>query len=354
MFSIAEIQTLSRREFLKLLGSGMFSLGLFPGIDNLSKNLPGYFRETDIPRQGRVAKKGLGIFSGPSYSSKLVKNLQLDQVYPISKIVVGDPEPSYNRVWYELDHEGYAYSGGIQPVENSENPVVKNISSKGSLAVVTVPYTEACINPYRPYEVSYHFYYGSTFWVTEILETKDGKIWYRTPDDNYGKSYYANARHFHIVTRDEVSPLSPDVPEDSKRIEIRLDAQMVIAYEENKPVFMTRASTGAKFETGDYATPPGQYFTSRKRPSRHMTNAETGAAWNIYDLPGVPWVSYLTESGISFHGTYWHNDFGKPHSHGCINLPTDAALWIYRWSNPSVPISETIWAGNGTQVDVMY
>jgi lipoprotein-anchoring transpeptidase ErfK/SrfK len=64
------------------------------------------------------------------------------------------------------------------------------------------------------------------------------------------------------------------------------------------------------------------------------------AAATGYDLPGIPWVSYITESGISFHGTYWHNDFGRPRSHGCMNLPSDAARWIYRWTNPTVPYDE--------------
>jgi len=48
--------------------------------------------------------------------------------------------------------------------------------------------------------------------------------------------------------------------------------------------------------------------------------ARGNLAANGYDLPGVPWNSYITEEGIAFHGTYWHNNFGKPRSHGCINL----------------------------------
>ena len=59
-------------------------------------------------------------------------------------------------------------------------------------------------------------------------------------------------------------------------------------------------------------------------------------ASNGFDLPGVPWVLYITKSGISFHGTYWHNDYGRPRSHGCINLTPQAAKWLYRWTLPSV------------------
>jgi lipoprotein-anchoring transpeptidase ErfK/SrfK len=124
-----------------------------------------------------------------------------------------------------------------------------------------------------------------------------------------------------------------------KRLEVRLAEQLVVAYEDNQPVFMARAATGAKFSNGDFRTPPGEYITNRKRPSRHMASGDRAAA-NSYDLPGVPWVCYITESGIAFHGTYWHNDFGKPRSHGCINVSSDSARWIYRWTFPSVSLDK--------------
>jgi lipoprotein-anchoring transpeptidase ErfK/SrfK len=72
-----------------------------------------------------------------------------------------------------------------------------------------------------------------------------------------------------------------------------------------------------------------------------------------YDLPGVPWVSYFTEKGVSFHGTYWHNDFGLPRSHGCINLPSEASKWIYRWTLPTVPYADhKIIKPAGTRVEI--
>jgi lipoprotein-anchoring transpeptidase ErfK/SrfK len=127
----------------------------------------------------------------------------------------------------------------------------------------------------------------------------------------------------------------------------------VVAYEGGQAVFMALIASGARFIDADYRTPTGRYTTNRKRPSRHMASGDL-AAPSSYDLPGVPWVSYLTEAGISFHGTYWHNDFGKTRSHGCINLLPQAARWIYRWSNPSVPYGEYTWnKDEGTQVDVV-
>jgi lipoprotein-anchoring transpeptidase ErfK/SrfK len=68
----------------------------------------------------------------------------------------------------------------------------------------------------------------------------------------------------------------------------------------------------------------------------------------------VPWVLYIKESGISFHGTYWHNDFGRPRSHGCINLTPQAARWLYRWTTPVVaPTDLFAYKDKGTKVEIM-
>jgi lipoprotein-anchoring transpeptidase ErfK/SrfK len=52
----------------------------------------------------------------------------------------------------------------------------------------------------------------------------------------------------------------------------------------------------------------------------------------VYDLPGVPWTLYFTAQGAAIHGAYWHNEFGNPHSHGCVNLPPKEAKLMYDWA----------------------
>jgi lipoprotein-anchoring transpeptidase ErfK/SrfK len=67
----------------------------------------------------------------------------------------------------------------------------------------------------------------------------------------------------------------------------------------------------------------------------------------------VPWVLYITKSGISFHGTYWHNDYGHPRSHGCINLTPQASKWLYRWTMPAVkPGKQFAYEEFGTAVHI--
>ena len=73
-----------------------------------------------------------------------------------------------------------------------------------------------------------------------------------------------------------------------------------------------------------------------------------------FDLPGVPWVQYITKGGISFHGTFWHNDFGRPRSHGCINMSSQAAKWLYRWTSPQVSLNkEFAYGSRGTNVEIV-
>jgi len=65
-------------------------------------------------------------------------------------------------------------------------------------------------------------------------------------------------------------------------------------------------------------------------------------------------VSYITKSGVSFHGTYWHNDFGTPRSHGCINLTPQAAKWVLRWTSPAIsPWNQLVLKDYGTSVNVL-
>jgi len=55
-----------------------------------------------------------------------------------------------------------------------------------------------------------------------------------------------------------------------------------------------------------------------------------------YYLPNVPYVMYFYK-GYSLHGTYWHNNFGTPMSHGCVNMRTEEAKWLFEWTTPAVP-----------------
>lgn len=343
------LNCLSRRDFLKLSGLSLLSLaGIAPPHAQQQATQP-----PSGAILGRVIDAESQLYDRPSMQAVKSKLIYQDTVLPISDVTVGDASTTYNRIWYDLNHEGYAYSGGIQPVQIVTNPPVENIPASGCLGEVTVPFTDARWWPDAAETVVYRLYYATTYWIVSYQVGRDGAGWYGLLDDRLKTVYYALASHIHVIPFADLTPLSPDVPPSAKRMEVHLDQQIVIAYEWDVPVFMSRTATGGKFSNGDYETPRGRHIIYSKRGSRHMAAGDRFAA-NSFDLPGIPWISYITEDGIAFHGTYWHNDFGHPRSHGCVNLSPQAARWVYRWSNPVVPPdAPSNYDPNGTVVDVI-
>jgi lipoprotein-anchoring transpeptidase ErfK/SrfK len=114
-------------------------------------------------------------------------------------------------------------------------------------------------------------------------------------------------------------------PKAQKLIVVSVGQQMLWAYKGDKVVLSSYVSTGRN----GFATPIGSYAVLTKLPSQTMEGVIGGEHYNV---PDVPWVLYFTNSGHALHGTYWHNNFGTPMSHGCVNLPIDVAAWLYDWA----------------------
>jgi hypothetical protein len=353
--------SLTRRDFLKLGGASLVGLAAAP-YTGLQAAAPSSGLQAAAPssglqaltpdQQGRVAYERISVYQRPSFEAPVVKQYWRDTVLPIKEATIGDEEPAHNRVWYQVGEQAYAHSGGIQPVRTIVQPPISDIPENGQVAEVSVPFTDAHWEMYHHLEFAWRLYYQTTHWVIGLTYGHDGTPWYRLLDDKWNLEFYALARHFRLIPPEELDPISPQVPASAKRLEVRTKDQIVIAFEDGRPVFMARAATGAEFSNGKFFTPSGRHHVHHKMPSRHM--AAGNLAYNGYDLPGIPWVSYITENGVAFHGTYWHNDYGRPRSHGCINLTPQAAKWIYRWTDPVVPaVKKRVYQPNGTRVDVL-
>jgi lipoprotein-anchoring transpeptidase ErfK/SrfK len=116
-----------------------------------------------------------------------------------------------------------------------------------------------------------------------------------------------------------------------KAIVVTISQQMLWAYKGDQVVLSSYVSTG---RTG-FDTPLGSFAVVDKLPSQTMEGVIGG---EYYNVPDVPWVLYFTNSGHALHGTYWHNNFGTPMSHGCVNLPMDVAAWLYDWAPLGTPV----------------
>jgi lipoprotein-anchoring transpeptidase ErfK/SrfK len=166
----------------------------------------------------------------------------------------------------------------------------------------------------------------------ELVTGAVGRSWYKVQE--LYQSYYMRATHLRLIPDETLTPLSTTIDPQDKWIEVDLRQQILIAWERNTPVFAHRVSTGLP----GYGTPTGTHYVFDKRITERMVGglASSGEFGDYYNLPGVPFVCYFTTEWVATHGTYWHNDFGQPHSHGCVNLPDNAAKWIWRWTTPYV------------------
>ncbi|UCG24388.1 MAG: L,D-transpeptidase family protein [Chloroflexota bacterium] len=123
-----------------------------------------------------------------------------------------------------------------------------------------------------------------------------------------------------------------DIAHDERWIDVDVTAQKLVAYEGVIPVFETLVSTG----TANYPTVTGQFRIWLRFQSQDMDGYRLGYD---YYLKGVPYVQYFYED-YALHGTYWHSNFGRPMSHGCVNLSPADSEWLFNW------------AGYGTLVNV--
>ncbi len=109
-----------------------------------------------------------------------------------------------------------------------------------------------------------------------------------------------------------------------KWIDVNLTTQTLVAYEGQQAVLKSRVSSGI----WEHPTLVGTFQIYVKYESADMSG---GAGDEAYFLPAVPYVMYFS-GNFGLHGTYWHNNFGTPMSHGCVNLPTPAARWLFNWA----------------------
>jgi lipoprotein-anchoring transpeptidase ErfK/SrfK len=341
---------ISRRNFLKQSLFGLAGLAL-PWKSRVTVSQLENFQGVKTAL-GRVLKPEITVFSAPNFSSRSIGRIRINSILNILQTVKGQTDPHSNSLWYQIASRLYIHSSGVQQVENRINPIIDQIPSRGKLAQITVPIIEAWKNSFSKQDTFIPLYYGSTHWVTAFAQDDLGNSFYKIAEDRWGEIYFVKAECLQLFSNEELTPISSSIPAAEKRIEVHLKDQMVVAYENDLPVFNSPMSSGLLDPTKDFFTPPGDYEIIYKRPSRHMTHNDR-IGFVDTDLYGVPWVCYFTDTGIAFHGTYWHNEFTYPHSHGCINLPIEAAKWIYLWSQPIIPTTERTYVSNhGTAVKV--
>jgi len=273
-----------------------------------------------------------------------------ETVIPLFGVVDGEGSNPNNRTWYRVQN-GFIYTTTVQTMKPYRTPTVitgleESEDNFGFWGQIIVPRTLARLQPagavYRldPEETGggedpIWYYYGGVHRVIATEEDAGGYTWYKVYNDKPDQPpVYLIGRHLRIIEANEFTPINPDV--QNKELRVDLTNQRIEAYEDGVLAFSTLTSSGG----GGYKTPVGEHSVVYKQPSRYMYSDPDNEAFSdpdFFDLPGVPFNTFFTTLGHAIHGTYWHGDYGRPRSHGCLNVTPEAAQWIWRWVHPVAP-----------------
>jgi len=362
---------ISRRRFLQL-SSATAAFGLVNpklSLHEFSRNLPQVESWPSDTLLGRNCLQGpINLRSTPNENGAVMKQLQQDAVVVWEKEVVGSaPGGLISKRWVKTS-DGYLYAPYVQPcraILNSPTTSLPNTSlGQGGWAEVTIPFVDITLDnpparsPWITAVPHTRLYYSQIVWIDQIRDMGNGIVQYRVTEKyGYGDIFWADAKAFRMLTNDDFNPITPEVSD--KKVVVNLTYQYLQCFEGSREVYYCRCSTGAKFNAAGeavdkWATPAGPHPIYRKLASLHMSggNMESG-----YDTPGIGWVSMFDSGGAAVHSTFWHNDFGTPRSHGCVNVLPEDAKWVFRWTTPVIspdPGEITLqWPDGGTIIDVV-
>jgi hypothetical protein len=327
----------SRRDLLKMGGSALAAaLTWSPHLDDLPLN-PDADPNPPLARMGRVLAGGVAFYDKAEPGAKRVGYRNRDESFVITGEVRAPGLNAHNDLWYETE-EGYVFSAWVQPMlQYPPQPTHYDVGEWGFWGEVCQPYTSARVAPHPAAAEKYRYYYGTTYHIVGVQRDDQGNAWYQAFDElPPTTSYWLPAQDVRRIPRAEIAPINPFVGD--KRIEVDLAKQLVTCFQSGEVVFSCRCASGAAFtmEDGtiaDFGTPRGAHHVLLKQASRHMVGEDEESP-DYFDLPGVPWDTFFDLEGRAIHGTYWHNDYGVPRSHGCVNVSIDAARWIYCWTHP--------------------
>jgi hypothetical protein len=334
---------MNRRTFIKS------TIGAAAGL--YLSSIPGrVLAQADIPQGvmlGRLCTGSEGspfeIKAKPDINSNTIGTYYYDDVVPWLREVSASRMnlSQFNQRWVETD-KGYIDSANVQPVKNIPNNILTQLpvygQNPGMWVEITVPYADlVLIQPPSGYWLRTvnkpRVYFSQVFWCDQISQDQNGKILYRLSErvGSLPDYYFAPAEACKPLLPDELTVLSPEVGD--KKVVVNLMRQTLTAYENGREVYFCRVSTGAKLADG-WATPPGEHYIWRKLVSMHFS--ASAAKGEGFDTPGVGWTTLFTSDGVAFHAAFWHNEFGKARSHGCVNCLPEDAKWVWRWTLPHV------------------
>lgn len=274
---------------------------------------------------GRVVSRGLAVYEKPGDAVPVRWYTSAGTWVSIRAQRVVDGE-----VWYLVDRGGWVPASVVRVGRLSEFHGVRVVPGMpprfgfvvaDSLNVRPVPGVTDDNTPIGEL---------SRYAVVPILEKKDALdgTWYRIGGNRWVSARYVR-RVTPVVRPENIGP-------DERWIEVNLKEQTLAAYEGSELVYATLISSGLP----RWQTITGLFRIWIKITARKMSGGDLDKG-DYYYLADVPWTMYF-KGGYGLHAAYWHDDFGRPKSHGCINLSPLDAYWLFQWSTPDLVSAERV------------
>ena len=281
-------------------------------------------------RRGVVTADVLNVRSQPGVGYPVVDQLRLG-----AEVTIFEEQPAAGVPWYRIGVGRWVHSGWVRilPAELAAQAVVVsgptlplgwvvsaslNVRARPGVSPDNPPIDEVLHNQ-----------------RLDILETRtvDGARWYRIGADRWVLGQWVAA------ALPKTRPAS--IRANERWVGVNLGQQTAVAYEGDTPVYAAMVATGLP------ATPTVQgVFRTWQRLTSGKMSGGSAATGGYYYLEGVTWTCYFY-SGYALHTAYWHDAFGRPRSHGCVNLSPYDAWWIFQWSAPGGANSPAVYVYAG-------
>lgn len=320
--------------------------------DGLDAGVPWYLREydggkpqvtlDDLKGEGPVARRMVkGFFLAldkelSAGSGRWWKN-QGGLLTPFERVFVYKQASDFHGVWLDeaaLPPQGITGDAGAptdRPAGKTEIADLAKPNSKAQIGIITqykskkyiVSSSKKAVTTGDP--ISRH----SVLRLTGESVTINGAVYDETDDGWWMKAAEG--------TKTKPGDPPKDLKPGEKWVDVNTTAQTLVAYEGDKPVFATAVSTGLVDKTDkekDHHTPPGSFRIREKHVAATMDGDV--ASDGPYSIEDVPWIMYFSGS-YALHGAFWHNNFGRTKSHGCVNLAPQDAKALFAWTEPKLP-----------------
>lgn len=276
-------------------------------------------------RYVRIWDKPVSVFASPGDPARMTPVTTL--LPPDSWVSIDEEIEQAGQLWYRIADREYVLASDVlasppslfqgSPVaEQPQHPIGYVIAPELNVRPGAGP-DNAPVGQLHRYD------------TVDILETvKVGdSLWHKIDNDRYVHGSYV--RVIYPVAR------PAEVAADERWVAVDLAQQVLSAYEGDLMVYATLVSTGRP----PFYTPKGLTRVWIKLQTGAMEGGDTEKG-DYYYLQDVPWIMYFSKD-VGLHGAFWHDRFGYPSSHGCVNLSPKDARWLFDWTTPQLPFPDT-------------